>query len=185
MNFNAWNIRQPIPSVLLFVILLAAGLASFKALKIQNFPEIDVPIVTITAVLPGVTPSQLEAEVTRKIEDSVANIGSVSHINSLIKDGVSVTTVEFDTGSTVQESMDDVRDAIVRVRSDLPSNLQPPIVSRVNIAGDSLITFAIASSTMDDTISPGLLIRRLARRCCRSSRWKRCCARAASIGKFE
>lgn len=150
MNFNTWNIRQPIPAVLLFVILLTAGLASFKALKIQNFPEIDLPIVTITAVLPGVTPSQLEAEVTRKIEDSVANIGSVSRINSLIKDGVSVTTVEFDTASTVQESMDDVRDAIVRVRSELPADLQPPIVSRVNVAGDSLITFAISSSSMDD-----------------------------------
>lgn len=150
MNFSAYNIRHPIPAVLLFVIFLIAGLASFKALTIQSFPVIELPIVTITAVLPGATPSELEAAVTRKIEDSVASIGAVKHITSVIKDGVSVTTVETNVGNSARGALEDIRDAVVRVRSTLPADLQQPIVSRLDILGEPIVTYAVESTSMDD-----------------------------------
>ena len=149
MNFSAYNIRHPIPAVLLFAILLIAGIASFKALTIQRFPVIELPIVTITAVLPGATPSELEAAVTRKIEDSVASIGAVKQITSVIKDGVSVTTVETNVGNSARGALDDIRDAVVRVRSTLPADLQQPIVSRLDILGAPIVTYAIESTSMD------------------------------------
>ena len=69
MNVSAWSIRNPIPGVLLFIMLTLVGLMAFKAMKIQNFPDIDLPTVTVTALLPGASPAQLETEVARKIEN--------------------------------------------------------------------------------------------------------------------
>ncbi|CAN5314027.1 efflux RND transporter permease subunit [soil metagenome] len=150
MNLSAWSIRQPIPSILLFIILVMVGLASFKALRIQSYPDVSLPIVTITAALPGATPSQLESDVTRKIEDSISSIGAADHMNSVIKDGVSITTVTFDMETSPQESMEEVRAAVTRVRSLLPAGMQEPLISRVSVAGEPLITYAIESSAMDD-----------------------------------
>lgn len=150
MNFSAWTIRQPIPAILLFVILVLLGLATFRTLRIQNLPDIDVPIVTITAVLPGATPSQLESQVTRKIEDSIASIGAVSHITSTMKDGVSSTMVELDMEVGIQTGIAEVRDAVSRIRSQLPADLQEPLITPLNVAGDAIITYSIESSAMDD-----------------------------------
>jgi multidrug efflux pump subunit AcrB len=150
VNISAWSIRQPIPSILLFVILMVTGLVSFKALKIQSFPEVELPIVTITAALPGATPSQLESSVTRRIEDSVANIGSVSRLTSLLRHGVSVTTVEFDLETDAQRSMEEVRGAVTRVRSELPVDMQEPIISRVSVSAEPILTYVIEATSMDD-----------------------------------
>ena len=166
MNISTWSIRQPIPSILLFIILMLMGVAGFRALPIQNFPELDLPIVTITAVLPGATPSQLEAEVTRKIEDGVANIGGVSHITSTVADGVSVTTVEFDADGGARDWAGQVRDAVTRVRSLLPPEMQEPIVAHMNVSGTPMLTYAVAAPGMDaadlawfvdDTVSKAML----------------------------
>jgi len=166
MNISTWSIGQPIPSILLFIILMLMGVAGFRALPIQNFPELDLPIVTITAALPGATPSQLEAEVTRKIEDVVANIGGVAHITSTVADGVSVTTVEFDADGGTEDWAGQVRDAVTRVRSLLPAEMQEPIVAHMNVSGTPMLTYAVAAPGMDaadlawfvdDTVSKAML----------------------------
>lgn len=150
MNVSAWSIRQPIPSILLFAILLLAGLASFKSLRIQAFPNVTIPIVTITAALPGATPSQLENEVTRKIEDRVATIGAVNHISSTIQDGVSITTVDLDIEVNPQEALAEVRDAVSSVRKNLPPDMQEPVIQRLGVTGEPLFTYTIAAPGMDD-----------------------------------
>jgi multidrug efflux pump subunit AcrB len=80
MNVSAWSIRNPTPSVLLFIMLTLFGLMSFRAMKIQNFPDIDLPTVTVTASLPGASPAQLETEVARKLENSIAALQGSKHI---------------------------------------------------------------------------------------------------------
>ncbi len=128
MNFSAWAIKQPIPSILLFVVLSLAGIAGFRALPIQNQPDLDLPTVIINASLPGATPASLETEVTRKIEDSVAALSGVSHITSTVNDGSSVTRIEFVLEKDVQEAVNDVRNAVDSIRSNLPADLRPPVV---------------------------------------------------------
>ena len=150
MNVSAWSIRNPIPGVLLFIMLTAVGLMSFRAMKIQNFPDIDLPTVTVAASLPGASPAQLETEVARKIENSIAILQGVKHIYTKVQDGSSITTVEFRLEKPTQEALDDVRDAVSRVRSDLPTDLRDPIVSKVELAGSPILTFTVASSRMDD-----------------------------------
>src|SRR4030095_4493636 len=126
MNVYAWSIRNPIPGMLLFIMLTLLGLMAFKAMKIQNFPDIDLPTVTVTASLPGASPSQLETDVARKIENQIATLQGVKHIYTSVQDGVSTTTVEFRLEKPTQEAVDDVRDAVSRVRSALPAPPRGP-----------------------------------------------------------
>ena len=137
MNFVTWSIRNPIPVVVMFAALLIAVLVGFAELGVQDRPDIDFPAVTVTVSYPGSPPSQLESEVTRKIEDSIATITGINHITSTINEGVSTTRVEFHFGRNINEALDDVRDAVTRVRSDLPQNVNEPIVSRVTASRTS------------------------------------------------
>ena len=99
-------------------------------MKIQNFPDIDLPTVTVTASLPGASPAQLETEVARKIENSVATVQGVKHIYTKVQDGTATITVEFRLEKPTQEAVDDVRDAVARVRSDLPGDLRDPVITQ-------------------------------------------------------
>jgi len=151
MNFSAWAIHKPIPSILLFFMLTVAGLIAFRGLGIQNMPDMEFPSVSVTANLPGASPEQLEAEVARPIEDSIASVGAVRHVNTTINDGVVSILVEFAFEKNLQEAVIDLRDAVTRIRSDLPAELQEPIVSRVDVAGLPVITYAVIAPDMDET----------------------------------
>jgi len=150
MNVSAWSIRNPIPAVLLFVMLTLLGGWAFKAMKIQQFPDIDLPMVTVTASLPGAAPGQMETEVARKIENSVATVQGIKHIYTKVQDGVAIVTVEFRLEKPTQEAVDDVRDAVSRIRADLPGDLKDPVIAKVNLAGTPILTYTVASSRMDD-----------------------------------
>ncbi|MBI1891398.1 MAG: efflux RND transporter permease subunit [Burkholderiales bacterium] len=149
MNVSSWSIRNPIPAVMLFVLLCFAGLISFNAMKVQNFPDIELPTVIVTASLPGAAPAQLETEVARKIENSIATVQGLKHIYTTVQDGVATITAEFRLEKSVQEAVDDVRSAVAQVRADLPSDLRDPIVTKMNIAGTPVLAFTIASPHMD------------------------------------
>jgi multidrug efflux pump subunit AcrB len=150
MNVSAWCIKNPIPSVMLFVMLTLAGLMGFKGMKIQQFPDIDLPTITVTASLPGAAPAQMETEVARKIENAVAALQGVKNIYTTVQDGVSIVTIEFRLEKNTQEALDDVRAAVSRVRSDLPADLRDPIVGKVELAGAPILTYTVGSSRMDD-----------------------------------
>ncbi|WP_299070058.1 efflux RND transporter permease subunit [Accumulibacter sp.] len=150
MNVSSWSIRNPIPAVLLFVMLTLFGVMSFRAMKIQQFPDVDLPTVTVSATLPGAAPAQMETEVARKIENSVATVQGVKHIYTKVQDGTATVTVEFRLEKPTQEAVDDVRDAVSRIRSDLPGDLKDPVISRVSLAGAPILTYTVAASRMDD-----------------------------------
>ena len=150
MNVSAWAIKNPIPSVLLFAMLTLLGMMSFSAMKIQQFPNIDLPTITVTASLPGASPVQMETDVARKIEDSVATVTGVRHIYTRVQNGAATTTVEFRLEKPTQEALDEVRDAVARIRSDLPDALRDPVVSKVNLAGSPILTYTVASNRMDE-----------------------------------
>jgi multidrug efflux pump subunit AcrB len=150
MNVSSWSIKNPIPGVLLFIMLTLVGLVSFKAMKIQNFPDIELPTVTVIASLPGASPGQLETEVARKIENSLATKQGVKHIYTKVQDGTVTITIEFRLEKPVQEALDDTRDAVTRVRSDLPADLRDPIVAKAELSGSPILTFTVESSRMDE-----------------------------------
>ena len=150
MNLSAWSIRNPIPAVLLFVMLSLVGAMAFLGMRIQQFPDIDLPTVSVTASLPGAAPAQMETEVARKIENAVATLQGVKHIYTKVQDGTAAVTVEFRLEKPTQEAVDDVRDAVGRIRSDLPGDLRDPVIARMNLAGSPILTYTVASKRMDD-----------------------------------
>lgn len=150
MNVSAWCIRNPIPALMLFVLLSFGGLMSFQAMKIQNMPDLDLPTVTVSASLPGASPSQLETEVARKIENAIATLQGLKHITTKVQDGSVTITVEFRLEKPVQEAVDDVRSAVAKVRSDLPGDVRDPVVTKLDLAGAPILAITVASAQRDD-----------------------------------
>jgi multidrug efflux pump subunit AcrB len=150
MNVSAWSIKNPIPAVMLFVLLTLAGLMSFKAMKVQQFPDLELPTVSVSAALPGAAPAQLETEVARKLENAIAPLSGLKNIYTNVSDGMVTITAEFRLEKSTQEAVDDVRSAVQQVRSDLPGDLRDPIVSKINLSGAPILAFTIRSGQMDD-----------------------------------
>ncbi|USX24446.1 efflux RND transporter permease subunit [Oxalobacteraceae bacterium OTU3CINTB1] len=148
-NISAWSIRNPTPAILLFILLTLAGLMGFRAMKVQNFPDLELPTVTISADLPGASPAQLETDVARKIEDALATVQGVKHIRSTLTDGNANIAIEFHLEKPAQQAVEDVRDAVSRVRADLPADLRDPVIRKVELAGAPILTYTVASSDMD------------------------------------
>ena len=150
MNLVTWSIHRPVPVMVLFVAMTLAGIIGFKKLGVQDRPDMDIPTVTVSVNYPGVPPSQLETEVTRKIEDSVASATGIDHIRSTVTEGLSQTTIEFQLERNVNEAVDDVRDAVTRIRSNLPAEIEEPIISRVTTAGSPVVTYGVSSPGMSE-----------------------------------
>jgi multidrug efflux pump subunit AcrB len=150
MNVSSWSIRNPIPAVMLFVLLTFGGFLSFSAMKVQNFPDIDLPTVSVSASLPGAAPAQLETDVARKIENAIATLQGLKHIYTKVQDGAVTITAEFRLEKPVQEAVDDVRSAVARVRSDLPGEVREPIVTKMDLASQPVLAFTVYSPRMDE-----------------------------------
>jgi multidrug efflux pump subunit AcrB len=149
-NVSAASIRNPIPAVLLFIMLTVVGLMSFRAMKIQQFPDVELPNVIVSASLPGAAPAQMETEVARRIENSIASIQGLKHQYTKVQDGVATVTAEFRLEKPIQEALDEVRDAVQRVRSDLPAELRDPVITKLDLAAMPILAYTVASSRMDD-----------------------------------
>ncbi len=149
MNFSAWAIKNPIPAIMLFVLLTLAGLYSFKSMKVQQFPDLEMPMVTVSAALPGAAPAQLETDVARKLENAIAPLQGLKNMYTTVTDGVVSITAEFRLEKPTQEAVDDVRSAVQQVRSDLPSDLRDPIVGKISFSAQPILAFTINSSKMD------------------------------------
>src|SRR5574343_2053654 len=104
LNVSSWSIRNPIPAILFFILLTLAGVMAFKAMKVQQFPDIDLPTVIVTASLPGAAPAQMETEVARKIENALATVQGLKHLYSKVQDGTATITAEFRLEKPTQEA---------------------------------------------------------------------------------
>ncbi|WP_312594885.1 efflux RND transporter permease subunit [Brevundimonas sp.] len=147
-QMSSWAIKNPIPIILLFLLLTLGGVVGFMGMRINQNPDVDFPLVAVTAARPGSAPAEMEVQVTRLIEDSLAGLSGVRHINSNITDGVSTTTIEFELGTDTDRATNDVRNAMTGLRASLPQDMQEPAVQRIDITGDALITYVVRSPTM-------------------------------------
>jgi hydrophobe/amphiphile efflux-1 (HAE1) family protein len=148
INISAWSIRRPVPAIVLFAVLTLLGVMSFLSLPVTRFPNIDVPIISITVTQSGAAPAELESQVTKEVEDAVANIAGVKHISSTVSDGSSSTVMEFRLEVNQDRALNDVKDAIDKIRADLPRTIDEPIVQRIDVEGQSILTFAASSPGM-------------------------------------
>ncbi|AYG64195.1 efflux RND transporter permease subunit [Rhizobium jaguaris] len=151
MNFSAWSIRNPIPGILLFVMLGFGGLWAFKQLAVQYFPDMDLPTISITATLDGAAPTQLETQVARTIEDSLTSLSHLDHIITTITDGTVSIKVSFKLEKDSEAALNEVRNAVDSVKAALPAQMETPSVTKATVQSSALVTFAVRSADLDET----------------------------------
>lgn len=144
MNFSAWSIRQPVPAIALFVVLLLVGLYSFGRLPVTAMPNIDLPLVQVTVSQPGAAPSELTRQVIQPIEDSISSITGVRHITAAATDSAAHIYVEFELETDTDRAVNDVKDAVANVRADLPESIIEPLVKRLDVTGQAILTYAVS-----------------------------------------
>ncbi len=149
LNVSSWSIRNPIAALTFFILLTFAGLLAFRATKVQNFPDVELPTINTVIALPGAAPAQLETEVARKVENALTSVQGLKNLYTKVQDGGVTVTAEFRLEKPVQEALDDVRSAVARIRGDLPADAKEPIVSKLDVAGSPVLAYAISSSRMD------------------------------------
>jgi hydrophobe/amphiphile efflux-1 (HAE1) family protein len=148
INFSAFSIRKPVPAILLFVVLCVLGLLSFSKLPVTRFPNIDVPLVSITVTQSGAAPAELESQVSKRVEDAVANITGVKHVMSTLTDGQTQTLIEFRLEVDTDRAVNDVKDAVAKIRADLPRTIDEPVIQRIDVEGQSILTYGASSAGM-------------------------------------
>ncbi|QXZ80370.1 efflux RND transporter permease subunit [Rhizobium sp. L51/94] len=151
MNISAWSIRNPVPPILLFALLTVCGLLAFSKLQVQNFPDMDLPTIKIAASLEGAAPTQLETEVARKIEDKLATLSLLDHITTTITDGSVAISVSFKLEKNSESALNEVRNAVDSAKSDLPSEMDSPTVSKVTVQSSVLVAYAVRSKQLNET----------------------------------
>jgi hydrophobe/amphiphile efflux-1 (HAE1) family protein len=145
LNISAWSIRNPLPSIVFSIILLVLGWVSFTKLAVTRLPSADIPVISVAVSQFGAAPSELESQVTKTIEDGVSGVEGVRHISSSITDGLSVTTIQFALETNTDRALNDIKDAVTRVRANLPQNVTEPLIQRVDVIGLPIVTYAAIS----------------------------------------
>src|SRR5262249_12013969 len=165
-NSSAWSITHPVPTSVLFLVLTVVGLFCFFTLGIDESPNIDIPVVSVTVTQAGAAPVELETQVTGKVEDAVAGIGNIKHITSIINEGITTTAIEFELGTDSDRATNDVRNEVAKIRQQLPQAIDEPVVQRLEFTGGPFVTYTLASKSksveelswrIDNEISRALL----------------------------
>jgi multidrug efflux pump subunit AcrB len=149
MNLATWSMRNPIPAILLFVVLTLAGLFGFHRLTVQQWPDVRLPVVGVTLVQPGVAPAQLETEVVREVENALASLKGVKHVSTTITEGQVKIYVQFELEKSLSDALIETKNAVDSVRAELPADVQEPIVSALS-DDDPVLVYAVASTQMSE-----------------------------------
>ncbi|HEU4877678.1 MAG TPA: efflux RND transporter permease subunit [Sphingomicrobium sp.] len=165
-NISSWCIRNPVPPIVLFIGLMLAGLVAFSQMDVNNNPDIDFPAAEVNISQPGAAPTEMENQITQKVEAAIRSVDGVDEINSSVREGNSNTFVQFEIGTPTDRAINEVRDAIGQIRGDLPEGILEPQVTRVDISGDPILFVAAETTDMsleqlswyvDNTVSRRLL----------------------------
>ncbi|KAA9015010.1 efflux RND transporter permease subunit [Sphingobium limneticum] len=165
-NMSAWAIRNPVTPLVLFIALVLAGVVSFMRMDVNNNPDVSFPMVSVIVSQPGAAPTELETQVTQRVEAAVRGISGVDEITSFASEGQSLSNVQFQIGTPVDRAVADVKNAVDQIRSDLPDGILEPQVQRIDVDGGPIAYFSAEATDMtleelswyvDNTIAKRLL----------------------------
>ena len=146
-NISSWCIRNPVPPIVLFIGLLLAGIVAFARMDVNNFPDIEFPAAFVSISQPGAAPSEMETQVTRRVESALRGLEGIEEINSTVREGSSTTQVSFVIGTPLDRAVTDMRDAISQIRSELPDGILEPQVQRIVANGGGEFSYVAAETT--------------------------------------
>lgn len=165
-NISAWSIRNPVVPIVLFIGFVIAGLISFAGMKVQGNPDIEFPVVIVSISQPGAAPSEIEKQITQRVEAAIETVEGVQNTSSTASEGSSTSFVEFEIGTDINQAVNEVKAAIDQIRGELPDGILEPRVSRQKTSSEPIGYFAVSADDMtleqlsyfiDDTITQRLL----------------------------
>lgn len=165
-DISAWSIRNPVIPLVFFTVLLLAGIVSFTRMDVTNNPDVEFPAVRVSIAQPGASPTEIENQITQRVESALRSIAGVDSIQSTAREGSSQTFVEFEIGTNLIEAVNEVETAIDGVRGNLPDGILEPQVNKVNVVGEPIGYVAVEANDMtieqlswfiDDTVAKRLL----------------------------
>ncbi|UHG89469.1 efflux RND transporter permease subunit [Spirosoma oryzicola] len=151
MNFVETIIKRPSFIIVLFAILTIGGLFSYRLLSYELLPEFSTPVITITTAYPGAAPSEVETEVSRKIEDAVSGLDNLDDVKSNSFENASVLVVQFKPGTDIDLALQDAQREIDKMVSDLPDDAEQPSLSKIS-PSDQPIMQLLATSTLPNEV---------------------------------
>ncbi|WP_108812233.1 efflux RND transporter permease subunit [Sphingorhabdus sp. Alg231-15] len=165
-NISAWSIRNPVIPIVIFVGMMLAGLVSFQLIDVQNDPDIEFPVVIVSISQPGAAPTEIETQITQRVEAAVQGLDGVDSISSTTREGRSQTVIQFDIGESIDQAVNDVKNAVDQERSNLPDGILEPLITKESTSGNPIAYFAVGAEDMtmeqlswfvDDTVAKTLL----------------------------
>ena len=151
LRISAWSIRNPIPVIMMTLLFTIAGLFAYASMPVSQFPNLAMPVMSVTIIQEGAAPSEIESQITRVVEDSVASINKIDTLNSTVTLGKSSTIIQFEIGTDMQKAVEDVRTSVDRIRSELPDGIEPPIVQRLDWDVAPVATYVVSAPKMSMT----------------------------------
>ena len=165
-NLSAWCIRNPVAPIVLFIGLTIAGFISFSRMAVVNDPPIEFPAVAVIISQPGAAPTEITTQITQRVEAAVRALNGVDEIDSTAREGSSQTTVQFEIGKDPDVAVNEVKNAVDQIRSDLPDGILEPQVTKIEVSDSEIAFFAVSATDMtieqlswfvDDTVAKKLL----------------------------
>lgn len=146
MTLSELSIRRPVLAIVTSLLIITAGAAALLNIPIRELPDVDSAVVTVTTTYTGASPQIIDTDITEVIESSVAGVSGIKSIESQSRRGRSRTVIEFETGRNIDEAANDVRDAVGRVRGNLPDGVDEPTVVKNDSDSDPVMRLAVSST---------------------------------------
>ncbi|MGA2262784.1 MAG: efflux RND transporter permease subunit, partial [Acidobacteriota bacterium] len=148
MLLSDLSIKQPVFATMLMVGLVVLGIFSYKELSTDLFPKVDLPVVSIRTLYPGVSPETVETEVTKRIEEAINPIEGVRHISSTTSEGFSSVVALFELGTNIYSAEQDVRSKVSALRRDFPTGVEEPVIERLDPADLPILSLSVTSERL-------------------------------------
>ena len=149
MTLSEICVRRPVFTLMLILACMTFGVLSFRTLGVDQFPDVEIPVVTVTTTLRGASPEEIETQVSKIVEDAVSTAEGIDELRSTSLEGVSVVTVNFLLDRDRDQATQDVRDKVAAALKNLPEGTDPPVVTRFDTTAVPVITLVVSSDRRD------------------------------------
>ncbi len=149
MFLSDLSIKQPVLATMLAVSLVTLGIVSYRQLSVDQYPDVEIPVLTVQTAYQGASPETVEREVTKRVEESLNTISGVRHIQSTTTEGLSVVVAEFHLGTNIHTAQQDAQAKINAIRSEFPQDMDEPIIQRLDLNALAVVSLAVESPSAD------------------------------------
>lgn len=147
MSLSSVSIRRPVLAIVMSIVIVVFGILSYSYLGVREYPSVDPPIITVSTVYVGANADVIESQITEPLEEEINGIAGIRSLTSVSRDGRSTITVEFNIDVDLEAAANDVRDRVSRAISQLPSDVENPIVSKADADAYPIVFLSVQSNT--------------------------------------